>query len=232
MKGYFRMEQRPGVPAVVAGPTAAKKIGVFRAVPDDQLVTAAIRGSSVTNSINFINRESKLVKITRVVPGGDNFTVNLRTVEEGKQYFLSVTSNPQLKAGKYIQTVMLYTDSAETPEIPVKLEVNVFALVIATPNTVNLPRFPLSADLSKLFLPAIYVRKIREGGLKVKNVSSTLPFLKVDFTQQVEGEEYTLRLTLDKSQIQAPGEFHGKIRVETNDMETPVIEIPVNAWFT
>jgi hypothetical protein len=48
----------------------------------------------------------------------------------------------------------------------------------------------------------------------------------------VEGEEYTLRLTLVKSQIQAPGEFHGKIRVETNDIETPVIEIPVNAWFT
>jgi len=235
LKGYFRMDPVPGatgIPAAVAIPPAAKKIGPFRAVPDDQLVTAAIRGSSVTNSINFINQAVKPVHVTRVVPGGDTFSVKLRTVDEGKQYYLSVTSNPDLKAGKYNQTVTLYTDSAETPEIPVKLELNVFALVIATPNTINLPRFPLSGDVSKMFVPVVYVRKIRDGGLKVNSVSSSLPFLKVDVTKQVEGEQYTLHLTLDKSQIQAPGEFHGKIRVETNDAETPVLEIQVNAWFT
>src|SRR5262249_24898130 len=161
-----------------------------------------------------------------------SFSASLRTVEEGKQYFLSLTSNAQLKAGKYNQTVMLYTDSAETPELPVKLELNVFALVIATPNTITLPRFPLSGDVSKMFLPPVYVRKIRDGGLTLNSASSTLPFLKVEITKHIEGEQYILRLTLDKSQIQAPGEFHGKIRVETNDAETPVLEIPVNAWFT
>src|SRR5262249_2211882 len=154
------------------------------------------------NSINFINRESKPVRITKVVPGGDSFSVSLRTVEEGKQYFLSVTSNAQLKAGKYNQTVMLYTDSVETPEIPVKLELNVFAMVIATPNSITLPRFPLSGDVSKMFVPPVYVRKIRDGGLTLNSASSTLPFLKVEITKQVEGEQYILRLTLDKSQIQ------------------------------
>jgi hypothetical protein len=95
-----------------------------------------------------------------------------------------------------------------------------------------LPQMSSAQDLSAVSLPLIYVRKLRGGGLKVSGVSSTLPFLTLTLTTDTEGQIYTLRVTLDRSKITTPGEFKGKIRIETNDPDTPVLEVPVQGSFT
>ena len=81
-------------------------------------------------------------------------------------------------------------------------------------------------------LPLIYVRKLRGGGLKINSVSSTLPFLTLTLSTDTEGQIYTLKVTLDRSKITTPGEFKGKILIETNDPDTPVLEVPVQGSFT
>jgi phage-related protein len=58
-------------------------------------------------------------------------------------------------------------------------------------------------------------------------VTTTLPFINTTVAAEAEGQIYTIRLTIDKSKITTPGEFKGKITIETNDPDTPVLEVPV-----
>jgi hypothetical protein len=98
------------------------------------------------------------------------------------------------------------------------------------PTSILMPTLPASSDLSAINWPMIYVRKVREGGLKINSYSSTLPFLKLELATEKEGEIYVIKLKLDQSKIKA-GEHQGKVRIETNDPETPVLEIPIKAAF-
>jgi hypothetical protein len=229
---FFISDHKPGsTPPPVSISAPAKKLGPFGASPSDRWVTATFRGQSVNNTITFTNSLATPAHITKVVAGGASFGATLFTIEDGKKYQLSLASNPDLQAGKYTQTAIVYTDSKEAPEIPIELEVTVMPHVIAVPATVTLPRMQLESDLSKIFIPVITVRKVRESGLKVKDVSVDLPFLKVEIVPSA-ADVYQIHITLDKTKISAPGEFNGKIRIETNDSETPLIIVPVNCRFS
>ncbi|HSQ19868.1 MAG TPA: hypothetical protein VLR92_05785, partial [Blastocatellia bacterium] len=65
---------------------------------------------------------------------------------------------------------------------------------------------------------------------KIKSYSSTLPFIKLELTTQTEGQVYALRLTLDTTKIKT-GAFNGKVHIETNDPDVPVLEVPVQGSF-
>jgi hypothetical protein len=136
-----------------------------------------------------------------------------------------------LRDGRHTQTVEVLTDDPATPKIPIELEITVYPLVIATPAAITLPRLGLQADLSRIVIPTIYVRKVRGDGLEVKRVTSTLPFLKFELQTEKAGEAYTVRSSLDKSGISGTGNFEGKIRIETNDPDVPVLEVVVRGAF-
>src|SRR5262249_42479006 len=148
-------DQKPMAPAAIPITAPAKRIGPFSASPADRWETATIRGSISTNVITFTNGQPTPVRILRVAAGGNSFSVTLGALEEGKRYSLSIASNAALKPGQYKQTAILYTDSKETPEIPVEMQINVLPLVVAVPAAVTLPRLSLESDLSKIFLPTV-----------------------------------------------------------------------------
>ena|GEM_PF-3963879 len=58
-------------------------------------------------------------------------------------------------------------------------------------------------------------------------MSATLPFLKVVVEGAVApGQVYRLKVDCDREKL-TKGDYQGKIRVETNNPDAPVIEIPV-----
>jgi hypothetical protein len=234
LRASFKLERKPGESADVAALAEGKRVGPFSVAPFDKWVTNVLRGKSAAGVMYFTNRESKPVRITEVIPGGDDFFVSLAKIQEGKRYDLSITSNPALKAGQHNQTVRLITDDKANPEIAVQLEVTVYPLVFVTPSLMNLRGLPLSVEAAQLNLPLINVRKVTDQGgpLAIKSVSTTLSFLKLEQQTESDGKAYSVRLTLDKSKIGGPGDFKGVVRIETNDPETPVFEIPVVGSFT
>ena len=95
-----------------------------------------------------------------------------------------------------------------------------------SPSSIALPRFALSDD-KPVVVQTIYVRKIKEGGLKINKASSSLPFVTLDVATQTDGFVYAVAVKFDKSKLTGPGDYKGTIRIETNDAEVPVIEIPI-----
>jgi hypothetical protein len=220
----------PNLGAATMTPTGAKKMGPFVVSPGDKWTTAVVRGGSVPGTLQILNQGTQLAHITGVNPGGTDFSVTLRTVEDGKNYALSIATNPQLKAGHYTQTVRLVTDSKDAPEIPIDLDVTVYPFVVAAPTAIHLSSVALDS-VSRTVIPVIYVQKVRGEGLLIKSISSDLPFLQIDPKTEIEGKRIVIHMTFDTSKIPTAGKFTGKIHVVTNDEEVPSLDVSIDGTF-
>jgi hypothetical protein len=210
---------------------AGKRVGSLSIAPIDRWTTTAISGSTSVTTMYIYSHEGKPVHIKSVESGGTAFTYKLQPIAEGKRYELVVATDRNLKPGKYEQTMKVMTDSPDTPVISVPLEVTVYPHVFVMPTSMTLQPMPVEIDLSTIALPVIDVRKIRGDGLQIKTVHSTLPFLRVNLTTEVDGQSYKIKLTIDKSRTISKGEFKGVIRIETNDPDAAVIEVPIQGSF-
>jgi hypothetical protein len=129
-----------------------------------------------------------------------------------------------------VQTLKIETDSTAQPVVSIELEVTVYPKIFASPASIIMPTLAIASDISTINWPMIYVRKIREQGLKIKSFDSNLPFVKLDLITETEGQVYKIHLTLDPSKIK-PGDFKGKIHIETNDPDLPAIDVPIQGSF-
>jgi hypothetical protein len=227
LRARFKFEPPPTAPPALA---PLNPNPVFKVEPGDRWITSALTGSSSSNTLYLYNPQAAPIHAKSVVPGGNNFTATIQPVQDGKRYELNVTSNPSLKPGHYMQTVKVLTDSTIQPEVSIELDLTVYPKLFASPNSILMPPLPVTSDVSAITWPMIYIRKVREQGLKIKSYSTTLPFLKLELMTETEGQVYKIRLTLDTTKIK-PGEFKGKVRVETNDPDVPVLEVPIQVTF-
>ncbi|MEK6289417.1 MAG: hypothetical protein AABO57_27200 [Acidobacteriota bacterium] len=227
LRARFKTNQPPATPPP---PPPLNPNPVLRVEPGDRWTTSVLSGSSSSNTMFLYNPLATPVHAKRIIPGGNEFTATLQTIQDGKRYEILVASNPALKPGHYLQTLKVLTDSTTQPEVAIELELTVYPKVFASPPSITMPTMPAAADLSAINWPMIYVRKIREKGLIIKGYSSTLPFIKLELLTETEGQVYKIRLTLDTTKIK-PGEFKGTVHIETNDPEVPVLDVPVQGSF-
>jgi len=227
LRARFKSEPAPGAPPI-AGPLNPNP--VLRVEPVDRLITSVLVGSGSTNTVYVYNPLPAPVHVKSVIPGGVAFTAALTTLEDGKRYQVSLTSNPALKAGHYIQIVRVITDSAAQPEVKIELDLTVIPKVLASPPSITMPLLPISAEVSKISWPSVFVRKVRDHGFQIKSYTSTLPFLKLELTTVTEGQAYKIQLALDTTKIK-PGDFKGTIHIETNDADVPIIDVPIQVSF-
>jgi hypothetical protein len=227
LRARFKLDGAPtGVP-----PTPVKASSAFNVEPTDRWITSVLSGASTASSFYLVNNQTSPVHPKQVVAGGTAFTATIEPIQDGRRYELKLKTDPGLKPGRYTQTLRVLTDSPTAPETSLDLELTVHARVFVTPVSITMPRLPAASDLSAINWPMIYVRKLRDGGLKIKSFKSSLPFLKLELLTETEGHVYKIRLTLDATKLK-PGEFKGTVRIETNDPEASVLEVPIRASFS
>ncbi len=214
-----------------APPPKTKNSSAFNVEPTDRWTTGVLSGSSAASSFYLVNNQTNPVHPRKVVGGGQAFTATIEPIQDGRRYELKVRTAPGLKPGRYTETLRVLTDSPTEPETTLDLELTVHSRVFVTPPSIIMPSLPAASDLSSITWPMIYVRKLREGGLKIKSFTSTLPFLKLELLTESEGQVYKIRLTVDSKKLK-PGEFKGTVRIETNDPEAPVLEVPIQGSFS
>jgi hypothetical protein len=213
---------------VVVGeePPPGSRIGPFHVSPTNEWRGQAPQGTSVNGLITITNASQRLIRITKLEPNGTAFTANLQTLEDGKRYSVGFISSPTLPVGSHTQTLKLKTDSQETPELELHLQVTVSPAVTLNPASLTFENVPVSdpqIDIS-LISKFMWVRAGRGAGLEIKSITSDLPFVKAKI-ESVDGSSITLRVGF--SEIPPKGPHTGKIKIETNNPNVKTLEAPI-----
>lgn len=206
-----------------------KIVGPFIVGPTDQWSARVPRGMSANGLILINNKSGQPVRISKVAAGGEAFTVALQTLQEGARYSLNFTSAPGLPLGNHRQLVKLTTDSAEQPELTLTLEVNVFPALTFSPASLTFDKVPVSDPESDItFLSKfVWLRLGRGAGLEVKAMTSDLPFIKAQVESTgADGQSVVVRVGFNAKPTK--GTHSGKLKIETNNTDVKVIEVPIN----
>ena len=213
---------------IVTGEEAPRgvKVGNFFIGPSNEWSGRAPQGSSANGLITITNTGQEPINISKIDPNGTNFDVSLQTLEEGKRYSASFISSATLPPGIHKQTLKLITDSKETPELELRVEVVIAPAVTVSPASLTFNNLPVSSveSESQLVSKFLWVRSGRGGGLEIKSITSDLPFIKVKI-ESAEGGSITLRVGF--SEKPPVGTHTGKIVIETNNPDVKTLEAPV-----
>lgn len=213
---------------VVVGeePPRGRQIGPFFVGPTNEWGSHAPQGSSVNGLITIMNTTERPIRITKLEPNGTAFAANLQTLEDGKRYSVGFVSSTTLPVGAHIQTLKLTTDSKETPELELRLQITVSPAVTVHPASLTFENVPVSDPEmeTSLISKFLWVRSGRGAGLEIKSITSDLPFVKAKI-EAMDGSTITLRVGF--SEKPPKGTHTGKIRIETNNPDVKTLEAPI-----
>ncbi len=205
-----------------------KIVGPFIVGPTDQWSSRVPRGMTASGLIVVSNNTEQPVKITKMTPGGEAFQVNLQTLEEGKRYSINFNSSESLPVGSHKQTVRLTTDSKEASELTLELEAIVFPAVTVNPTNLVFDNVMVSdAEFDVTYLSKfVWLRLGRGDGLDMKSMTSDLPFIKIK-VESIDQNGRAVVLRVGFSEKPAVGNHSGKLKLETNNSDVKMIELPI-----
>lgn len=215
---------------LVSGEEAPKgvPVGAFYLNPANRWNTTIPLNVPATGAISIFNADAQAVQVKNVSVSSADFKVALAVLEAGKRYQLAITSNEKLPVGNYNAVVKVETDSAQTPVLEIPVAVQVVSPITANPAKLTLDNLPVSNpeyDVTT-YGKFIWVRFARGEGLELKSFTSDLPYLKVKI-ESAEGNGQTYLLRVGFGNKPPVGTHTGKIKIETNNKDVPLLEVPV-----
>jgi hypothetical protein len=156
---------------------------------------------------------------------GEAFKV--RRESKGNGYWLDITIEPAADASPRTIPVVLQASDPPT-DLNIQLTVQTQAdNLIATPRELDLGEVSIT-DLrsGSQKMGRVGIRKL-VGAFRIKGVSSTLVFLKLEYQALVEGSNYIIRTRIDSSKLPKAGTYNGVLQIETDDAHSPRLELPI-----
>ena len=156
-----------------------------------------------------------------------DYKLRRETKEAG--YWLDIAVGPFGEPGRRSATIELRASGDASPPVKVQLTVNVLGEnVIATPGSLDVGELLLSRLRAEpMVFGRLGVRKL-VGAFRIMAISSSLPFIKLEKQTIVEGSNYLIRLSSDPNLIPKPGSYRGILRIETDDTQKPLLEVPIS----
>lgn len=196
-------------------------------VPFRGVVVATEQGTTGVASIEIVNRDAQPLEITGTDASSTRFTAQVEAVQPGQRYRLTVTFDARGQEGKVAEWLHLATNRGRV-SIPVHTEV--IPRVYAFPRSVDMGKFSLSdirgnPDTARTTAQILMVYRKNSTDFEIE-VTSDVPFLKIESEQGPEGDRWENTIRLDPERAQA-GEINGTIFIETNDPEVPKLQVPV-----
>jgi len=176
---------------------------------------------AATRSVRIRTRSGELHFTSTPESTNNAFEAKCRTVTEGKDYYLDISTVGTLPPGTAQGEVTVKTDSVNLPVITIPISAFVPADVSCTPPLVRLPPGQVAKTTEQRFV----VRNNGDQPLVLKDVKSSLPEVPVEVKEVREGKLFHLTARLPEGL-----ELSGKkltVTIQTNSKETPEILIPI-----
>jgi hypothetical protein len=210
--------------------------GVIKApielLPNPAVFFSVYRGETAERRIQIVNNEETPVTVKGVEVASSHFTAEVKPVQPGRTYELIVRVPSDVPPGRYMESATVLTDRAESPRLPVSVNVLVKTDLYANPEavdfgTVSLKEVDRSPHLLELLTQPVILRR-RQGTFEIKSVESSIPAVQV-VQEPAKGrsESFRLDVSLVRSQLQ-PGPLEGSIRILTTADDFPEIVLKVS----
>jgi hypothetical protein len=143
----------------------------------------------------------------------------------GTGYWLEIRVPPTDETAPRTITVPLDTGDSAAGALAVQLTVNVAAeSLIVAPRQIALGEVSRQGGASGA--GRLSLRKL-VGAFHIKSLSASLDFLELESQTMVEGSNYLIRISVDLTKLPKAGAYTGLLRIETDDRNTPRVEVPV-----
>ena len=221
------LEKQSATKQPTVSASGAKHDSHLEFIPFRGVVVATERGSIGESSIEIANRDSLPIEISGIENTSERFTAQIETIEPGQRYRLTVTFEATGPEGKVAELLYLITNR---DRISIPVHTAVIPRVYTFPSAVDMGKFPFSdiranPETARTAAQILMVYRKNTTDFEIE-VSSDIPFLKIESEQGPEGDRWENKIWLDSERVQ-PGKIKGTIVIETNDPEVPKLEVPV-----
>jgi hypothetical protein len=117
-------------------------------VPSRPVLLSVFRGESAEQTVAIINNEERPLAITRLEPLGGHFRADVRPVEPGKVFRVSLTLPAETPPGRYVEALNVYTDRPERSPIRIAVNILVRTELYTFPDSVDFGTVSV-ADLAR-----------------------------------------------------------------------------------
>jgi hypothetical protein len=200
--------------------------------PYGAVFLSLFQGQTGERAVRILNHQDRPVHILKLEPSAAYIVPVLRTVEDGRDYELTVKVGPQALLGRRQETVSIQTDDAASPQLRVMVNLFIKTDIYANPERidfgeVSLEQLSLHSTLKEMVSATFLVKK-RTGKFAIQSVTSDLPALVIRQQPDGESDVFQIDVKLAPADLRA-GELSGTIRIETNDVAFPELRVPVTA---
>ena len=186
----------------------------FGRITIDKVEEGPVRKLTIVSNVEG---ELNLTDIKSTNPA---FLAEVTTIEPGKKYELAVSVVAPLRPGNNSGKINIATGIAETPKLIIPVYAYITSPVDVTPAKLALPAVR-SQDLTRHF----YIRSNNNKPLKISELKSSNPDLKMELTDIRNALTY--RLTVDVPASYEPAGGGDTISFKTDNSAVPLVSIPI-----
>jgi hypothetical protein len=186
-------------------------------------------GKQNTGSVEVINNRKQPLIIEAAETHSQRFTTQLVELEPGRRYRVNLVLDGKAQAGSLSENVFLRTDPPMEAPLTLKANTMIRERVYHFPDSIDMGALPLriaqDRNLAESYSQTLMIYRPDTTDFKA-NAITDLGFIDIKGEPGPNGDRYQFTLTLAPEKIR-PGKIEGVIRIQTNDPEFEVFEVPV-----
>ncbi len=180
----------------------------------------AMKTQTLVRKVTITNNTDKPANITNVRSNSPMFAAEVKPIQDGKTFELSVSVAGGVSPGQNSAEIELETGVEESPTLKVPVHLFVSLPVDVTPAKLSLP-----SPRSSVFTGRLYVRNNATEPFQVTSVEASNPALKVAFEEMKAGMMYRVN-------VDVPPDYQGSdqgdsVTIRTSSADVPVLTVQV-----
>jgi hypothetical protein len=178
--------------------------------------------NSESRTIRIVNNEQEPLTLEPPQLTNANFRVALKTVKEGREFSIEVTTVPPMAGGTVSVPIIFKTSSKEMPVINIPVTAMARPAVMVSPTQIVLPASPLATE----FHQSVSIQSFGGTGLKLSEPGCSVPGVKVELRELQPGQAFHLSAVFPAGFTTEPGQL-AELHVNSSHPKFPVIRVPV-----
>ncbi len=178
-----------------------------------------------TSTIKVVSQVETPLEIKNLRVDGERFKVDLKTIKEGKEYQIEITTVPPLVYGSNRGTVRFETNIPEAEKHQIAASAYVMAPVQVVPNRILLKDGVLAKPMKKYLTVLTY----EDDPIVVSDVKVSVEGVEIASSTLNNGKHHRMTLTFPEG-LNVDELKDAKLTLKTNHKEFSDFEIPIGSY--